>query len=200
MGLVGCAISYCAPGTISTPRGYGLLLLLRPSPVAWRPVVLLAFLLNPFCQYTQYNLLSSKTNQSFPSDLYSTQYLVIFSEFCCFIAVTVIVLSPPFLPIGKLVSTLGWPGSHIGRHCIIRNVRDVTDSSRIRNEQNDGWQCHDKTCFSTPAAGSWTIIVTRPIRTRDSHLTRVCVVVVCEFPMCMHCIQLTIADKRIVQF
>jgi hypothetical protein len=39
----------------------------------------------PWCafgQYTHYDLLSSKTHHSFKSDLYSTQYLVIFSEFC----------------------------------------------------------------------------------------------------------------------
>jgi hypothetical protein len=37
------------------------------------------------------------------SDLYATQYLMIFSEICRFIVVPVIALPPPFLPIGKLV-------------------------------------------------------------------------------------------------
>jgi hypothetical protein len=46
--------------------------------------------------------------------------------------------------------------------------------------------------------GSWTIIVTQPIRTRDSHLTSVLIVVlvVCEFKMCMHCIQLAMHVDR----
>jgi hypothetical protein len=34
------------------------------------------------------------------------------------------------------------------------------------------------------------MIITRPIRTRDSPLACVCIVVACEFRMCMHCIQL----------
>jgi hypothetical protein len=123
-----------------------------------RPALLLAFLLSrgapklTFGQHTHYNLLSSKNHQSFPSDLYSTQYLVIFSEFCRFIAVPVIALPPPVSADWKTgFSDLA---ATIGKHCITRNARDVTDSSRIWNEQNYGWQRHDKTCFLTPAAGS----------------------------------------------
>jgi hypothetical protein len=95
-----------------------------------------------FSQYAHYNLLSSKTHQNFPSYLYSTQYLMIFSEFCCFIAIPVIALPPPFLLIRKLVST----GSHD------REVLHYTECAwRHWLESdlkwtNDGWQCHDKTC------------------------------------------------------
>jgi hypothetical protein len=35
-----------------------------------------------FGQCTHYNLLLSKTHRSFPLDIYSTQYLLIISEFC----------------------------------------------------------------------------------------------------------------------
>jgi hypothetical protein len=116
-----------------------------------------------------------------PIKVFSTQYFVIFSEVCCFIVLPVISLPPLFLPIRKLVSTLDWPGSHDREalHYLECAWCDRLESDPKRT--NDGWQRHHKTCFLTPAAGSWTIIVTRPIHTWDWHLTRVCIVVVCEF-------------------
>jgi hypothetical protein len=61
------------------------------------PVVLLAFLLNRGVQkadirpvYTHYNLLSSKTHQSFPTVFYFGRFFWIFAEFYEFFAVAVI--------------------------------------------------------------------------------------------------------------
>jgi hypothetical protein len=152
-----------------------------------------------FGQYIHYNLLSSKTHQSFPSDPYSTQYLMIFSEFCHFIAVPVVALLPRFCRSGNWFQRRIDEALHY-TECVWRH-RLESDLKRT----NDGWQHHDKACFFMPAAGSWTIIVTQPIRTRDSSalvhsLRRICKC------MCMHCIQLAMHvdmvynSLRIAQF
>jgi hypothetical protein len=119
-----------------------------------------------FGQYTRYNLLSSKTHQSFPT------VLITLVDFCRILPVLCCCGNCAFLP--RLYRSKNWFSlgnglvTNSGRHCITRTARGVSNLSLIRNGHCDGWQRHDKTLFLTPAAGSLTTIVTLPIRTERS--------------------------------
>jgi hypothetical protein len=77
------------------------------------------------------------------------------------------------------------PAAMIGRDCISWNVCDVTDSSRIRSEQMmDGSVTINMFLNTSGRINNYYCSLT------NSHLMRVCIVVVCGFRMCMHCIQL----------
>jgi hypothetical protein len=69
----------CSCGQAGMPRP---LLTLRSYSLVKNLINIVYWNTLTFGQYADYNLLSSITYQSFPSDLYSSQYLVTFSEFC----------------------------------------------------------------------------------------------------------------------
>jgi hypothetical protein len=104
-----------------------------------------------FGQYT-HNLLSSKTYQSsFPLDLYSTQYLMIFSKFWHSRNRSA---SP--VPVDRKTGfNVGLTRQPRSGGTALQGMR-VTSPTRVGSERttNGGWQRHDKTCFLTPTARS----------------------------------------------
>jgi hypothetical protein len=113
----------------------------------------------------------------FPDSLYFSRF--IFAEFC------------QFCQSKNSFNRGNDPVTNSGRHCITRNARDVTDSSRI-------WNGHMMDCSATIKHDSWHqrqdcelhVIITLPIRTwylqhdgvqhsltsLGCRLTRVCIV------------------------
>jgi hypothetical protein len=132
---------------------------------------------------------------------------VIFSKFCRFIAVPVITLPPPVSADRKTGFNVGLTQLSHDRealHYMECAWHHWLESDPKRT--NDWWQRHDKTCFLTPPAGSWTI-VTRSICTQDlwdglssalAHVTWMLLALeflqgrpnTCMHCMWMHCIQL----------
>jgi hypothetical protein len=76
-----------------------------------------------FGQYAHYNLLSSKTHQSFSTVFYFGRFLGILAEFDEFFAVVVIAhfMPPVILSIEKLVSTYDQPSCHERETCVYWN-------------------------------------------------------------------------------
>jgi hypothetical protein len=115
----------------TTLRGYGFLLLLRPSPEAggFARVSAKPWRAKGWHSAGLCSLLSAivKNQSKFPIGP------LFYSIFCRFIAVPVIALPPRFCCSENWFQRRSDLAATIGRHCITRNARDVTGSSRIRN-------------------------------------------------------------------